>query len=59
MARSFRKKGRLNGKYTTTTDANGFVTYTCHDKHPGMPGEKFVTGSRRKIRQHIREEMGY
>ena len=50
MARSFRKKGRLNGKYTT---------YTCPDKHPGMPGEKFVTGSRRKIRQHIREEMGY
>jgi hypothetical protein len=60
MARSIRRfKGKLNGTYTTIKGEHGIVTYTCKAKHPGLPRETYATGSRRKIRQHLMEDLNF
>ena len=57
MARSIRNyKGRLKDKYTRHVDQDGFITYTCKQKHQGLPDEKFSTGSRSKLRKHLMED---
>ena len=37
----------------TIYDAEGTATYKCKAKHPGIPNEIFITGSRKVIRKHV------